>query len=182
MTGYDRKFSQRLSFWPAPEVHYCCAPGADSEIACKRVGFGASGKTPALSACPPSPPWSMLWLVATPPQNRPLPSCNAIMVRRLIGTIATLVVMGWLAGLGFDWAGPRFYGTDRTPGFRIGVLHGALMPVAFPSLLVGKDVPIYSPAQTGRLYKLGYIAGVNLCGLIFFGATFRLTKKPEGYS
>jgi hypothetical protein len=54
----------------------------------------------------------------------------------------------------------------------MGILHGALMPVALPSLLLGKDVPIYASASTGRIYKLGYIAGINLCGLIFFGFAF----------
>ena len=100
------------------------------------------------------------------------------MLRRLALTVAKLVVLGVIFGWGYDWAAPRFYGPDRTAGFRLGVLHGALMPVALPSLLVGKDVPIYSPSPAGRLYKLGYIAGVNLCGLLFFGVAFRLARKP----
>ena len=53
-----------------------------------------------------------------------------------------------------------------------GALHGALMPVAAPSLLLGHDVPIYATANTGRIYKLGYIAGINGCGLVFFGLAF----------
>jgi hypothetical protein len=37
---------------------------------------------------------------------------------------------------------------------------------------MGKDVNIYSEHNTGRGYKLGYIAGINLCGLAFFGGAF----------
>jgi len=51
------------------------------------------------------------------------------------------------------------------------------MPVALPGLLMGKDLPIYAPVNSGRLYKLGYIAGINLCGLLFFGVLFR---RPRG--
>jgi hypothetical protein len=79
----------------------------------------------------------------------------------------------------YDWAWPRFYGTDNVPGFRLGVLHGALMPVALPTLLMGKDVPIFSRSPVGRLYKIGYIAGINLCGMIFFGAAFWRSPKAR---
>ena len=44
--------------------------------------------------------------------------------------------------------------------------------MALPSLVLGRDVEIYSPNNTGRLYKLGYIVGINLCGLVFFGSAF----------
>lgn len=57
-------------------------------------------------------------------------------------------------------------------GFGRGVLQGALMPCALPNLLVGNDVPIYAPNNTGRTYKLGYTVGVNGCGAIFFGVFF----------
>ncbi len=94
-------------------------------------------------------------------------------------TLATLVVLGLLFGWIYDWATPRFYGPDRTPSFQLGVLHGALMPVALPSLCVGKDVPIYSPNPPSRIYKIGYIAGVNLCGVAFFGGAARMARKPR---
>jgi hypothetical protein len=55
--------------------------------------------------------------------------------------------------------------------------------VAAPSLLMGKDVPIYAPSNSGRSYKLGYIAGINGCGLLFFGLAFyqpaRRPRDPE---
>ena len=73
---------------------------------------------------------------------------------------------------------------DRSPGpagFTRGVVNGAMMPLALPSLLVGRDVTIYAPVNTGRTYKLGYTVGVNGCGAIFFGFFFlrlnRLRKR-----
>jgi hypothetical protein len=80
----------------------------------------------------------------------------------------TTVVFGYL----YAWAAPRAFPNSPVPGFRYGVLHGALMPIALPSLLLGKDVPIYSIINSGRPYKIGYIAGINLCGLAFFGPLF----------
>jgi len=41
-----------------------------------------------------------------------------------------------------------------------------------PNLLVGRDVTIYSAHNTGVSYKLGYTAGVNGCGALFFGFLF----------
>jgi hypothetical protein len=99
----------------------------------------------------------------------------------MVKEAATLVALGLLLGLGYGWAAPRFYEPDRTAGFPLGVLHGSLMPMALPSLLLGKDVPIYAPRSTGRNYKLGYILGINLCGLLFFGSAFwrPRNRQPE---
>ena len=58
---------------------------------------------------------------------------------------------------------------SKPAGFARGVLHGALMPLALPNLVVGNDVPIYAEHNTGVNYKLGYTLGVNVCGAIFFG-------------
>jgi hypothetical protein len=44
--------------------------------------------------------------------------------------------------------------------------------MALPALLMGKDVDIYSMRNVSRGYKLGYIVGINLCGLVFFGGAF----------
>ena len=60
----------------------------------------------------------------------------------------------------------------RPAGFTQGVLQGALMPMAMPNLLVGRDINIYSQNNTGVSYKLGYTTGVNSCGAIFFGLFF----------
>jgi hypothetical protein len=64
---------------------------------------------------------------------------------------------------------------ERDPqpaGFRRGLLQGALMPMALPNLLLGRDVAIYALNNKGVSYKLGYTAGVNLCGGAFFGLVF----------
>jgi hypothetical protein len=111
--------------------------------------------------------------------NQTPPSRRSLWVKRLAVKAATLVLLGLVFGFGYDWAAPRFYSPDRLAGFRLGVLHGALMPVALPSLLLGRDVPIYAANSTGRTYKLGYIAGINLCGLVFFGAAFRQPRKQR---
>jgi hypothetical protein len=92
---------------------------------------------------------------------------------------ASLVLTGLLLGWGYRWAAPRFYGPETTAGFWLGTLHGGLMPTALPSLLMGNDVPIYATRNTGRSYKIGYIAGINLCGLLFFGLAFR-KPPPRG--
>ena len=110
----------------------------------------------------------------------PLPSGSAgfgARLKRWALKLASLVVAGLVFGLAYDWAAPRFYKPDSTAAFWHGTLHGALMPVALPSLLLGKDVPIYAPNNTGRGYKLGYIAGINLCGLVFFGLAFRQPRR-----
>lgn len=86
---------------------------------------------------------------------------------------ASLVAAGLVLGFAYDWAAPRLYRPEARPGFWLGTVHGALMPVALPSLLLGKEVPIYAPQGDARPYKLGYIAGINLCGLLFFGLAFR---------
>ena len=59
------------------------------------------------------------------------------------------------------------------------MLHGGLMPMALPSLVMGQNVDIFAANNSGRLYKLGYIAGINICGLIFFGSAFWRPKQAE---
>lgn len=109
-----------------------------------------------------------------PPAND---SIRVLQLRKWSAKIASLVVTGVIFGLAYDWVAPRFYRPDQRPGFWMGALHGALMPVAAPSLLMGQDVPIYASANTGRGYKLGYIAGINGCGLVFFGLAFRQPRR-----
>ncbi len=67
-------------------------------------------------------------------------------------------------------------------GFGRGVLDGALMPGAMPPLLMGRNVTIYAPNNTGRTYKLGYTVGVNGCGALFFGVVFwRVARWKKEY-
>jgi len=69
----------------------------------------------------------------------------------------------------------------RPAGFARGMLQGVLMPMSMPNLLVGKDVAIYSVNNTGVPYKLGYTAGVNSAGAVFFGFFFwRISKMKRG--
>jgi hypothetical protein len=95
------------------------------------------------------------------------------LLKHWIKKVVSLIVVGVLFGWLYAWAAPRFYKPSNQAGLFMGVMHGALMPIAFPSLLLGEDVPIYSSNNTGRTYKIGYISGVNLCGLLFFGLAFR---------
>ncbi len=117
--------------------------------------------------------------MATAAPNPAPPSLRGLRLKRLAIKVVLLVGLGLAFGWAYDWAAPRFYRPETIPGFRLGVLHGALMPIALPTLLMGKDVPIYAVASTGRTYKLGYIAGINLCGLIFFGATFHRPRSAN---
>ncbi len=78
--------------------------------------------------------------------------------------------------LGIAWACGKAMAIDarmtQPPGLFRGLLHGALMPIAWPTLLTGSDQEIYAARNEGRPYKLGYSLGVNLSGLVFFGWFF----------
>jgi len=95
---------------------------------------------------------------------------------KVVGLIAATVVLGWV----FAWAQFRSYQADRTAGFWMGLVHGAVMPAALPCLLAGKDVPIFAPNNTGRAYKLGYVFGINCSGIVFFGLSFRPNQSKAG--
>lgn len=135
--------------------------------------------TVSLSACLAPQSRNMLCRMSAQEQC-PLPApTRGFRAKRLVVKIAALVLVGLVFGYAYEWAAPRFYGPERVASFRLGILHGALMPVALPSLLMGKDVPIYATTTTGRIYKLGYIAGINMCGLIFFGLAFWQPRRPH---
>jgi hypothetical protein len=102
------------------------------------------------------------------------------LLRTLGIKIAGLVLAGIVFGWGYSWAEPRCYKTEQPAGFWLGTLHGALMPTALPCLLMGRDVPIFTANNTGRTYKMGYIAGINFCGLVFFGLSFYRPSRTEG--
>jgi hypothetical protein len=103
----------------------------------------------------------------------PTPSlgCRA-RVRGILLKGLRLLAVGVLFGWAYVWVAPKVYRPASVPGFWIGAVHGAIMPIALPSLLVGQDVPIYAAHNSGRTYKLGYIAGINVCGFLFFGLSF----------
>jgi len=115
---------------------------------------------------------SMLQRMAASPPDQIAASATFPKARRIGAKIAFLVLLGLLLGFGQDWMASRYYGSERVAGFRLGVIHGVLMPAALPALLMGKDVAIYARANEGRPYKIGYILGINLCGTLFFGVAF----------
>ena len=98
-------------------------------------------------------------------------------VKKSLLTAARLLAVGLLLGWLYGWASPKVYPTESKLGFGYGCLHGALMPMALPSLVMGHDVEIFAPNHSGRGYKLGYIIGINICGLVFFGSAFWSPKK-----
>lgn len=94
------------------------------------------------------------------------------LARRIFSRVLSLVIAAVIIACATNLL-TRLANQQRGPaGFLRGVVHGALMPCALPSLLVGKNVPIYAAENTGRTYNLGYTVGVNGCGAIFFGALF----------
>ncbi|MFM2294896.1 MAG: hypothetical protein RLZZ350_1309 [Verrucomicrobiota bacterium] len=106
-----------------------------------------------------------------------------------MGKIFTKTIFSLLAavvvGAGLHWMLRRLVRDDARPaGFAQGVVQGALMPLALPNLLAGDDVTIYAASNTGRGYKLGYIVGLDGCGLVFFGYFFwrlrRLRREWRG--
>ena len=101
---------------------------------------------------------------AAPPSGR----ARKILLR-ILSVLFTAFIIGCVVGV-ISTASNR---PEAGPaGFRRGILHGALMPGALPNLIVGNDVVIYAPNNTGRTYKLGYTLGVNGCGAVFFGFFF----------
>ena len=102
-----------------------------------------------------------------------------IPITTLLRKATTLILVGVIFGWVYAWASPRVFRHDVNAGFGYGILYGSLMPMALPSLLIGKDVEIYATSNSGRLYKIGYIAGINLCGLVFFGSAFWSPGKKK---
>lgn len=87
---------------------------------------------------------------------------------RIVTVLAAALLMGVLE----HHVSAALNRSAQPAGFARGILQGALMPCAFPNLLVGNDVMIYSQDNTGISYKLGYTCGVNACGALFFGFFF----------
>ena len=99
-------------------------------------------------------------------------------LKRLLSKALILVTLGILFGWVYARVSPTLFPRELQAGFKLGVAHGALMPMALPSLVIGQDVEIYATHNAGRAYKLGYIVGINICGLVFFGSAFwRPTQK-----
>lgn len=118
------------------------------------------------------------------PGQRPEPRAQVkrLKMLRVLFRIAVLIFITFA----FGWVlNKSVVASNQNPspaGFGRGMLHGALMPGAMPTLLVGKDVVIYAGNNTGRTYKLGYTFGVNACGAFFFGSFYwRLNRLRKRY-
>jgi len=92
--------------------------------------------------------------------------------RVILKRILTFLLVAACVGIFMRYMSEKFSRSTAPAGFVRGMLQGALMPGALPNLVVGNDVMIYAPNNTGRTYKLGYTCGVNTCGAIFFGWFF----------
>ena len=91
-----------------------------------------------------------------------------MVLARTVFFIFLAFVIGWT----LNRIAERLERRAEPAGFVRGIFQGALMPMAMPNLLVGKDIVIYASRNTGVPYKLGYTAGVNGAGLVFFGLFF----------
>jgi hypothetical protein len=100
------------------------------------------------------------------------------LIRKAVVLAVVTVAVGWFYAWGVAVGVSE---KNRPTGFGWGVLHGALMPLSLPSLVIGKEVQIYEPDNSGRTYKIGYICGVDLCGLVFIGPLF-WRPKPRAAS
>ena len=86
--------------------------------------------------------------------------------------VVPILLLAFLVGWTLNRLSASMERTAQPAGFGRGMLQGALMPMAMPNLILGRDVTIYSINNTGRTYKIGFTAGVNACGAIFFGFCF----------
>jgi len=91
---------------------------------------------------------------------------------KILLRIVLIIFLATLVGRTLNGIEKLMDRSTRPAGFSRGMLQGALMPMALPNLLIGSDVIIYAQNNTGVSYKLGYTAGVNVCGAIFFGLFF----------
>jgi hypothetical protein len=108
------------------------------------------------------------------PDTAQIPAARRnLWIKKIAAFLIVTVLFSWAYG----WSSPRAFPKNKTFGFRYGVLHGALMPLALPSLLLGQNVEIFAADNSGRLYKIGYICGINLCGVAFFGPLFWRPKR-----
>jgi hypothetical protein len=114
---------------------------------------------------------------ATQEHARPRSLLRRLRLFEAVRFIVITALFGWFYG----WVSPHCFPEHQRAGFSWGMLHGALMPMALPSLVMGKDVDIYDATNTGRFYKLGYIAGINLCGLVFLGSIFWSPRKKTSH-
>lgn len=100
------------------------------------------------------------------------------LVKFIVVKSVTIIGLCVILGVAQGWMASWSYKPNRVAGFPMGLWHGMLMPAALPGLLMGQDLPIYAPNNTGRTYNIGYAMGINGCGLFFFSISF---WRPRGW-
>ena len=102
------------------------------------------------------------------------PALILFLLRKAVVIALFTLVFGWV----YAWASPWAFASKQPAGFAHGLLHGAMMPLSLPSLVIGKNLTIYAVENSGRPYKIGYICGVNICGIVFIGPLFWRPRRP----
>lgn len=120
------------------------------------------------------------------PESTPPETKRRDRLEKVVRIILRLIVIASVT-TGFGWvlnkSATAANNDPSAAGFGRGVLHGALMPGAMPTLFFGRDVVIYASNNNGRLYKLGYTFGVNACGAFFFGMSYwRLNRWRKRFA
>jgi hypothetical protein len=110
--------------------------------------------------------------------NQTAPASSMSLVKFIVVKSVLLIAVCVILGAAQAWMASWSYKPDRVAGFHIGIWHGMLMPAALPGLLMGQDLPIYAPNNTGRTYNIGYAMGINGCGVLFFSVAF---WRPRGW-
>jgi glycosyltransferase involved in cell wall biosynthesis len=93
------------------------------------------------------------------------------LLRNALKSVVQLVIVGLIVGWILNHTA-KPGSTQEPAGFLLGMLHGALAPMALPNLVAGYDVDIYAPNNIGHWYKVGFAAGINVCGLFFFALLY----------
>lgn len=94
------------------------------------------------------------------------------LVQFIIFKCLVMAVFVFLLACLQGWAAKSSYKPENCADFKMGIVHGILMPAAFPALIAGHNLPIYAPNNTGCNYKIGLLLGLNTCGTIFFGLAY----------
>jgi len=118
------------------------------------------------------------WFRSLPRETPPAFKLILNAIRSILQFIIVGIIVGWILN-----HTAKVGSTKEPAGFFLGMLHGALTPCALPNLAAGFDVQIYALNNVGRMYKLGYAAGINVCGLVFFALLYSQVsiwrKKPK---
>jgi hypothetical protein len=101
------------------------------------------------------------------------------LIQFIIFKFVVMTLFVFVLAIGQGWAARNTYKPEQCADFKVGLLHGFLMPAAFPGLLGGHDLPIYATNNNGRNYKVGYILGLNTCGSVFFGLAYWGMNRPR---